>query len=125
MENAEFADRLGLETSDAWIRERTGIRRRHIAGERETTSDMALVAGQRFAAGEVTATAERVSLVASELGEQTSAPLRGLVESQPAAGDVPRPRSGGPAAEAAVEDADRIVHRLDELTVEDLAGWFA
>jgi 3-oxoacyl-[acyl-carrier-protein] synthase-3 len=47
MENAEFADRLGLETSDAWIRERTGIRRRHIAGERETTSDMALVAGQR------------------------------------------------------------------------------
>ncbi|MEJ2128574.1 MAG: ketoacyl-ACP synthase III [Woeseiaceae bacterium] len=33
-----------MDTSDEWIRERTGIRRRHIAGEGETCSDMALEA---------------------------------------------------------------------------------
>ena len=47
MENAEFAEQLGLETSDAWIRERTGIKRRHIAAEGETTSDLGLAAGRR------------------------------------------------------------------------------
>jgi len=46
MENSEFADRLGLDTSDAWIRERTGIKRRHIAADGEKTSDMALAAGR-------------------------------------------------------------------------------
>ena len=34
----------GLETSDEWIVERTGIRARHFAGEQQTTSDLALVA---------------------------------------------------------------------------------
>jgi len=34
MENDEFARRL--ETSDAWIRERTGIARRHVADESQT-----------------------------------------------------------------------------------------
>ena len=47
MDNNEFRERLGLETSDAWIRERTGIRRRHVAAEDETTSDMALAASRR------------------------------------------------------------------------------
>lgn len=46
MPNSEFADRLGLDTSDAWIRERTGIRRRHIAADNEHTSDMALAAAR-------------------------------------------------------------------------------
>ncbi len=46
MPNSEFADRLGLDTSDEWIRERTGIRRRHIAADEEHTSDMALAAGR-------------------------------------------------------------------------------
>ncbi len=36
-----------VDTSDAWIRERTGIRRRHVAAEDETTSDMAVVASKR------------------------------------------------------------------------------
>lgn len=36
-----------METSDEWIRERTGICRRHIAAEDETCSDMALVAAER------------------------------------------------------------------------------
>ena len=37
--NDELAERL--DTSDAWIRERTGITRRHIAADGETTSDLA------------------------------------------------------------------------------------
>ena len=42
MDNEEFARRL--DTSDAWIRERTGIARRHIADESQTSSDLALQA---------------------------------------------------------------------------------
>ena len=36
-----------VETSDAWIRERTGIVRRHIASGDETTVSMAVEAGRR------------------------------------------------------------------------------
>ena len=39
MKNAEFEGML--ETSDEWIVQRTGIRQRHIAGEGETTADLA------------------------------------------------------------------------------------
>jgi 3-oxoacyl-[acyl-carrier-protein] synthase-3 len=35
-----------MDTSDEWIRERTGIKRRHIAGEDETTSSMGLAAAR-------------------------------------------------------------------------------
>ncbi|HZN86594.1 MAG TPA: beta-ketoacyl-ACP synthase III [Burkholderiales bacterium] len=42
--NAEFAARL--DTSDAWIRERTGITQRHIAEESQASSDLALQASQ-------------------------------------------------------------------------------
>jgi 3-oxoacyl-[acyl-carrier-protein] synthase-3 len=43
--NEEFARRL--DTSDAWIRERTGIERRHIAEETQASSDLALEASRR------------------------------------------------------------------------------
>lgn len=33
-----------VDTSDEWIRERTGIKRRHLAADGETTSDIALIA---------------------------------------------------------------------------------
>ncbi len=36
-----------VETSDQWIVERTGIRQRHIAGEQESTCDLATIAAQR------------------------------------------------------------------------------
>ncbi|MGI9234718.1 MAG: beta-ketoacyl-ACP synthase III, partial [Woeseiaceae bacterium] len=36
-----------MDTSDEWIRERTGIKRRHIAADDETTSSMGLIAAQR------------------------------------------------------------------------------
>lgn len=44
LSNDELAAWKGLETSDAWIVERTGIRRRHIAAEGETASDMGIAA---------------------------------------------------------------------------------
>jgi 3-oxoacyl-[acyl-carrier-protein] synthase III len=43
VENAEFSARL--DTSDEWIRTRTGIERRHFAADGETTSDLAIRAG--------------------------------------------------------------------------------
>ncbi|MDZ4866486.1 MAG: beta-ketoacyl-ACP synthase III [Alphaproteobacteria bacterium] len=42
--NAELAKKL--ETSDEWIRERTGIRERRIAADGECTSDLAIAASQ-------------------------------------------------------------------------------
>lgn len=44
VENAEFAK--SLDTSDEWIRTRTGIERRHFAAEGETTSDLAIAAAR-------------------------------------------------------------------------------
>ncbi len=44
VENAEFE--ATLDTTDAWIRSRSGIERRHFAAEGETTSQMAVAAGQ-------------------------------------------------------------------------------
>src|SRR5258708_37914606 len=46
MTNHDFAE-LGVETSDEWIVERTGIRERRIAGANETTCDMAAVAARQ------------------------------------------------------------------------------
>lgn len=43
--NAELAERVN--TSDEWIRERTGIERRHVAAPHEKTSDLAIQAASR------------------------------------------------------------------------------
>jgi len=43
--NSEFE--ASVETSDEWIRSRSGIERRHFAAEGETTSDMAAAAAER------------------------------------------------------------------------------
>jgi 3-oxoacyl-[acyl-carrier-protein] synthase-3 len=45
MTNAEFAARL--DTTDAWIRERTGIVERHIAEKTQASSDLALEASRK------------------------------------------------------------------------------
>jgi 3-oxoacyl-[acyl-carrier-protein] synthase-3 len=45
MENKEF-EKI-VDTTDEWIRERSGIKRRHIAADGETTSDMAVVAARK------------------------------------------------------------------------------
>ncbi len=44
VENAEFEARI--ETSDEWIRSRSGIERRHFAAEDEKTSDLAIAAAK-------------------------------------------------------------------------------
>ncbi|MEL6449673.1 MAG: beta-ketoacyl-ACP synthase III [Pseudomonadota bacterium] len=46
VENAEFEADPKLETSDAWIRSRSGIERRHFASDGDTTSTMATAAAQ-------------------------------------------------------------------------------
>lgn len=43
--NADLAEMV--DTSDEWIRQRTGIRKRHIAAKGETTADMATIAAKR------------------------------------------------------------------------------
>ena len=40
LRNDEFVG-MGIDTSDEWIRERTGIRQRHICGEGETLTSIA------------------------------------------------------------------------------------
>ncbi|WP_145135908.1 beta-ketoacyl-ACP synthase III [Roseomonas gilardii] len=47
LSNEELARAYGLDTSDEWIRERTGIRQRHIAAEGETASSMGAAAALR------------------------------------------------------------------------------
>ncbi|MFF3151413.1 3-oxoacyl-ACP synthase, partial [Streptomyces sp. NPDC057927] len=49
-----------LDTDDAWIRTRTGIRRRHVVDPGQSTSDLAVDAGRRALA---TAATDRVDAV--------------------------------------------------------------
>ncbi len=60
VENSEFEDKL--DTSDEWIRGRTGIERRHFAAEGETTSDMGAAAG-RAAIADAGLTAEDIDAI--------------------------------------------------------------
>jgi 3-oxoacyl-[acyl-carrier-protein] synthase-3 len=46
LDNDGLAARYGLDTSDSWIRERTGIQRRHLAAPGELASDMGAVAAR-------------------------------------------------------------------------------
>ena len=58
--NDELAKRI--DTSDAWIRERTGIRQRHIADKSQASSDLALEASRR-ALESAGMSAERIDLI--------------------------------------------------------------
>ncbi|AHD01131.1 beta-ketoacyl-ACP synthase III [Leisingera methylohalidivorans] len=60
VENAEFE--ATLDTTDEWIRSRSGIERRHFAAEGETTSDMAAKAAER-ALADAGLTAEDVDAI--------------------------------------------------------------
>ena len=70
LSNAELA--ATVDTSDAWIVERTGIRQRHIAADGELTSDLAVAAARRAldAAG-LTAGAVDLIVVATATADQT------------------------------------------------------
>ncbi len=47
VDNDTLAARYGLDTSDAWIRERSGIRQRHLAAPGETASSMGAAAARQ------------------------------------------------------------------------------
>lgn len=47
VDNATLAARFGLDTSDSWIRERSGIRQRHLAAPGETASSMGAAAARQ------------------------------------------------------------------------------
>ena len=70
LSNTDLAARL--DTSDEWIIERTGIRRRHIAAPGEFTSDLAVAAAQRAldAAGKFPADIDLI-IVATATPDQT------------------------------------------------------
>jgi 3-oxoacyl-[acyl-carrier-protein] synthase-3 len=61
-----------VDTSDAWITDRTGIKRRHIAADGETTSDLAAEAARRaLVAAEVSADAVDLIVVATATPDNT------------------------------------------------------
>ncbi len=62
LDNDALAARYGLDTSDDWIRERTGIRQRHIAAPEQTASDLGTEAA-RQALANAGATAEEVDCI--------------------------------------------------------------
>ena len=70
LSNAELAARV--DTSDEWIVERTGIRQRHIAAEREFTSDLAAAAARKaLAAAGLTPDDVDLIVVATATPDQT------------------------------------------------------
>ncbi len=70
MKNAEFA--AFLETSDEWIRERTGIEERHIAAEGEFTSHLATYAAKdALANAKISADAIDLLIVATTTPDDT------------------------------------------------------
>ena len=70
VENAEFAQTL--DTSDEWIRTRTGIERRHFAAEGELTSDLAIAAARAaLADGGLTGADIDALIVATATPDQT------------------------------------------------------
>ena len=62
MMNDEFAA-IGIDTDDAWIRERTGIRQRHIAGKDETLTSISVEAAHRAMAAAGVSAAELDTIV--------------------------------------------------------------
>lgn len=67
--NAELEGQM--DTSDAWIFSRTGIRSRHVAADGETTADLALIAAQRaLAAAGLSADAVDLIIVATTTPDQ-------------------------------------------------------
>ena len=69
--NAQLAER-GIETSDEWIVERTGISARHIAGEGETTATLATDAARRaLAAAGIEAGSIGLIVLATATPDQT------------------------------------------------------
>ncbi|SIS51322.1 beta-ketoacyl-ACP synthase III [Phaeovulum vinaykumarii] len=81
VENAAFE--ATLDTTDEWIRSRTGIERRHIAAEGETTSMLA-VAAARAALADAGVTADQIDavLVATSTPDYTFPSVASMVQGE-------------------------------------------
>jgi 3-oxoacyl-[acyl-carrier-protein] synthase-3 len=77
--NAELA--LDLDTTDEWVRSRTGIAQRHVADQSIATSDLAVEAGAAALKSAGVATADAV-LLATMTPDRTCPPTAPLVASQ-------------------------------------------
>jgi len=88
MHNAEFAKRL--DTSDAWIRERTGIVERRIADESQASSDLALEASRAaLAAAQLTPADLDLILVATSTPDYIFPSTACLLQAKLGARDCP------------------------------------
>lgn len=79
--NDELSERI--DTSDEWIRERSGIHQRHIAGEGEMTSDLATrAAEQALAAAGMSADDVGIIVVATSTPDETFPATATVVQSK-------------------------------------------
>ncbi len=79
-----------VETSDAWITERTGIRQRHVAAEGEVTSDMAAAAGRRAIAAAGLTPADIDMIIVGTISGDSPMPACAVhVQQKIGAGNVP------------------------------------
>ena len=91
-------DALALEvaTSDEWIRARTGIRQRHIAGEAEKTSDLALAASREaLAAASIGPADVDLIVVATTTPDMVFPSTACILQAKLGAGGGPGARSPG------------------------------
>lgn len=137
VDNASLAG--ALDTTDAWIRDRTGIARRHVAADHEATSDLAIEASRRALAAAGVEAAEVDLLIVATVTADSPLPScashvqRGLGAHAAAAFDVSAACAGflfglaiadrfvatGAARRALVVGAEilsRIVDRTDRST---------
>src|SRR5207253_99653 len=89
-----------VDTSDEWITTRTGIKRRHVAGPDQATSDLAVIAAQQALDAAV--------LGASDTGRGIYA---GMVGADGSAGNVLKVPAGGSRMPMTREAIDRKLHR--------------
>lgn len=74
---------VALETSDDWIRERTGILQRQIAGEGESTASLATLAAQRaLEAAQLTASSIDLIIVCTSTPDRTMPSTACLVQAE-------------------------------------------
>jgi 3-oxoacyl-[acyl-carrier-protein] synthase-3 len=85
--NRDLQER-GVDTTDEWIVERTGIRQRHIAAKGEFSSDLAVAAGKRaLAAAGLAASDIDLIIVATATPDQTFPATATTVQHKLGAGD--------------------------------------
>ena len=88
MTNEDWARHI--DTSDEWITARTGIRRRHIAADNETTADMAVAAADKaLADASLTSAAITEIIVATDTPEMYIPDTASFVQHRLGAGQVP------------------------------------